>query len=143
MIVSADCFKGMIAYWAYAQCPGRRPRNFLKVMDAVENIILDKFQLLGGSNDNFRYFEIYDNEYTRAVLELFTRDSLMSIPEFVDWNLSENEIEQGIRVDDPARGKYAFTSRYDTLKEKDDFVDLDAFISNVTRSIIKLKEDDE
>jgi len=32
---------------------------------------------------------------------------------------------------------------YDVTPVEKDFVDLDAFIGNVTRSIIKLKEDDE
>lgn len=60
---------------------------------------------------------------------------LNSIPQYRDLNLSAVEKRAGVAVDDPARSQFSFTSRYDAPKPDHDFVDLDALIRNVARSL--------
>lgn len=126
-ILTARAFKGAVAYYAYTQTPGMKPRNIDKVMDAIQNIIDVEFEVVCG---DFWYLNCEGDFYN------YIKEKLMSIPEFVDWNLSQKEKEANISVDDPSRATFAFVSRYDYPKEEYDFVDLDAFIRNVHRLIL-------
>lgn len=82
-----------------------------------------------------------DNEYFTIRVEKdkvykFFEDILFSIPEFRDLNLSQIEYENGVSVDGESRPKYNIVTRYDVHDSeswKSDFIDLDAFIQNVTR----------
>lgn len=132
--LTAQDFKGAIAFYAYSQCPNRQPRNIDKVMDAVENIIKTEFKSMG----DFRYLNFENDFYN------YIKEKLMSIPEFVDWNLSQSEKDKGISVDNPTRPQFTFVSRYDKTDENSwytDFVDLDAFIQNVHRHILMMQGD--
>lgn len=68
----------------------------------------------------------------------FLDEHVKTIPEFRELNLSMNEYNAHVSVDDPKRGSYRFTTMYDTASsEKDptlynDFVDLDAAVQNIT-----------
>ena len=69
---------------------------------------------------------------------------MFSIPEFLDWNLSEVEIENGVKVDDEGRDGFVFTSIYDARDEnswKTDFIDLNAFVQNAVYMIKRTQTD--
>lgn len=135
IMVGAREFKGAFAYYAYTQCPRRKPRNIDVVMDKLESIIESEFTKV--PNSTYCYMEFQNHNELYEWLD----KKLKSIPEFVDWNLSENELAEGISVDDENRPPFRFTSAYDVEDDdyiKNDFVDLDAFISNVMFMIINL-----
>lgn len=125
----------VIAGQLYEQAPNRQPRNAEKVIFDVR----DKFRSEAEKIDDFYFMRIEQTEVYKYI-----DDMLKGIKEFVDLNLSQNEYEQGIDVEDDNRPKFMFTSMYSTIDWKDDFIDLDAFVNNVVRKILKMaKEDDE
>lgn len=120
----------------FEQAPNRQPRKPEIIMQKVR----DAFRK-GAYNDN----EYYTLLVPKKELTKYIKDLLFSIPEFVELNLSQNEFEQGILVDDESRGKYSFTSRYDVYNSeswKGDFIDLDAFIGNVIGNIYMVNDHD-
>lgn len=65
--------------------------------------------------------------------------SLLSIPEFLNLNLSYNERSKGVSAQDKGRRTIVFTSIYDKTTEdswKDDFIDLDAVLQNIECSLL-------
>ena len=128
---------GAIGFWAYSQCPYRLPRKIEIVMEKVKAKIREQFVNM----NEWYYIEIEPSKVYGLV-----NDLLFSIPEWQEWNLTLNEYEKGIKVDDEIRPQFGFTSAYD--KEtgdswKNDFVDLDAFVRNVCRMIDLLNAEDE
>lgn len=126
-----------IAGQLFDQAPNREPRNVDIIMRKVRNQFRTE-----AHNDN----EWYVLELAEGALHNYVRDILMAIPEFVDLNLSLEEVEAGIGVVDNSRAKFSCHSRYDINTPeswKSDFIDLDAFTRNVSNIIIKLKEADE
>lgn len=71
------------------------------------------------------YFTCSIEEAVRIAKEI-----AMNIPEFVDLNLSKNEIKKGIKVDDPNRGPFLITNS--VYSSEDDFIDLDSVFLNLT-----------
>lgn len=133
IVVSANAFKGAFAYYAYTQCPRRKPRNIDVVMDKLESIIESEFTKVPDSTYCYMEFQNPNELYE------WLDEKLKAIPEFVDWNLSENELAEGVSVDDENRSSFRFISAYDVEDDdyiKNDFVDLDAFIRNVMFMII-------
>lgn len=122
------CLAGQL----YEQAPNRSPRK--------ADVIMNKAKEL------FREQAYNDNEwYTVHVTSVkdFMKDLLYKIPEFEELNISQNEYDAGVKVDDENRGRFKFTSRYDvnTVDSwKNDFIDLDAFIGNVTRMLMAYDE---
>ena len=139
IVLSLNDIVGAVAYNAYRMSPNHKPRKIEIVMN----------KCLEYSKTNLE--QPFKNDKTwwskgidpKDVYE-FVHDMLFSIPEFVEWNLSEIEIENGISVDDDNRPKFAFTSAYDIRDDdywKSDFIDLDAFVNNVCRVIdVMLRE---
>lgn len=111
----------------FDQAPNRQPRKAEIIMAKVR--------------DAFREDAINFNEYYYMKVPdvyKYVKELLMSIPEFKELNLSQNEFEKRIDVDDPSRPKFAFSSRYDKETSESwrrDFIDLDAFIRNATNNI--------
>jgi len=65
------------------------------------------------------------------------REKLLAIDEIRELNLTQEEFERGVGVDDEERGEFVFTDRYNPpCKKKDDFMDLAAFYRNVAHSLI-------
>ena len=116
----------------FSQAPNRNPRK--------AEIIMKKIK------EAFRREATNDNEYYTLVVEdmyKYIEDLLMGIKEFTELNLSQNEYEDGINVDDENRSKYLFTSSLDIETSeswRDDFVDLDAFIRNVYTNMNMIEE---
>lgn len=118
-----------VAGQLFEQAPNREPRNVEKIMLEVRN--------------KFRESTYNDNEWYSMYIEedklyKFVENLLLSIPEFVDLNLSYLEYSNGVKVDDESRPKFSFCSIYDVYNAdswKKDFIDLDAFVQNVHRAL--------
>lgn len=128
----------VVAGQLFEQAPNRQPRK--------AEIIMRKLR------DAFRSEAYNNNEYYTVSIESdnlynWLRYKLFSIPEFNELNLTQEEYENGVSVDDENRPKFAFTTRYDVYDSeswKRDFIDLYAFVQNVHRmllNIIDIEED--
>lgn len=131
----AYCLAGQL----YDQAPGRKPRK----ADIIINKALEAFnqypthgKIFGDSNTvSIEKDKVYD----------FCHEILYNIPEFLELNLSQVEYEKGISVDDENRPKFSFTSMYDIETEdsiRNDFIDLDAFVGNVSRKLYNVRDKD-
>lgn len=118
---------GAVAYCAYRMSPNQNPRNMEVVMIKLNEIIDRDFSVM---SSGFVYKEFQGDFYD------YIKDALMSIPEFIDWNRSQAEVDKGIEVDDPNRPPYGFVSMYSKEDWYTDFIDLDAFIRNVHKLLI-------
>lgn len=120
----------VIAGQMFEQAPNRQPRK--------SEIIMQKLR------DSFRAEAHNENEFYSIAIEpndlyAWLKDILFSIPEFQELNLTQEEYEQGISVDDEERPKFTFTTRYDVYDYdswRKDFIDLDAFVQNVHRRLL-------
>jgi hypothetical protein len=94
--------------------------------------------------------EIVYKEFREAPKDFYTKDfeseeslvewldtTLKGIPEFEEWNLSQNEFLAKVKVDDPNRPEVMFVGRGFSTNKNDDFIDLDACIRNIARLIIR------
>lgn len=115
----------------YSQAPNHKPRK----VDAIMTKARDKFK----EKCSCHLQEFHSANVAEDELETFIRDILFSIPEFEELNLSQIEFENGVGVNDDDRTKFLFTSAYDTVDWKNDFVDLDAYVRNVIRQLCILK----
>lgn len=118
-----------LAHWAVRQDPYMCPPELNEVLLAWDDQIRPDFVKFIPKDEP----RLQMGEFTFDELkELISR--LHRIPEFKDWNLSRNERERGIKVDDPSRAPFAFTSRYGGGPTPDnDFIDLDALTQNLVR----------
>lgn len=86
--------------------------------------------------DKNPYLYMDEEEFKRWVDE-----TLKSIPEFRNLNLTYNESQEGIDVNDPNRPMIVISTIYDVDTEdgwKDDFIDLDAAIQNICYEISQI-----
>ncbi|QVK17751.1 hypothetical protein KHQ81_13000 [Mycoplasmatota bacterium] len=122
-----------IAGQLYDQAPNRQPRK----ADVIMKKVKEAFRKIAYNSNEF-----YTCEVDSKKLNEFIHNLLFSIDEFRELNLSQTEFDAGVKVDDPNRGKYKFTSRYDVETPdswKTDFIDLDAFERNVLGNLYMLK----
>lgn len=113
----------------FDQAPNRQPRKAEIIMHKVRDAFRSDKRC---NNDN----EWYSMRLSEKEVYQFIKDTLFSIPEFEELNLSQIEYENGVSVDDENRAKYNFVTRYDKYDSeswKSDFIDLDAFVRNVER----------
>jgi len=106
------------------------PRKAEAIVEKLTSLYMEEFEAV---SDNFWLKEF------RSYNELvdWCREKLLAIDEIRELNLSQEEFERGVGVDDEERGKFVFTDRYSPpCKKKDDFMDLDAFYRNVAHSLI-------
>lgn len=130
--VTLNEFLRVTTGWLYSLAPGHKPRFINEIVD--EMIVRFKRGAQHIGNDFF-YHEI--NQFD---LRLFVEDILMPIKQFKDLNLSNKEYGLGIDVDDPNRQKFIFTSRYSSIPEDEDFIDLDACIMNIVCDLKRIYE---
>lgn len=107
---------GIIAKWAIQQSPYTYPENLDIVLQKVSNSVKEDL-LLG------ELIVLHPDE-----LWIWLDNLLMPIPEFRKWNESKK------KKTPPYRDEYHTDPDYD-------FIDLDAFIRNVRRSILTSRED--
>jgi hypothetical protein len=131
IIISESDFIYCIAGQLYSQAPNNNPRNANIILKKVK----DLFRKNANNQNEFYFVEIEFN--FKSILN-FVSNILMEINEFKELNLSQIEIENNISLDDPNRESFSFVSRYDKYDSeswKYDFIDLDAFIRNVSNEI--------
>jgi len=117
MVVLKTDFIAEVIKWGIKQNPfkGQLPRKTEVVMEKLNKLLP----------------EFIETTNMRA----FVSETIEQVPEIRDWNLSQVELERGVKVGDENRPSFAFTSRYDQPKPEYDFIDIDALKQNVTRSL--------
>src|SRR6266567_1806850 len=117
MVVLKTDFIAEVIKWGIKQNPfkGQLPRKTEVVMEKLNKLLP----------------EFIETTNMRA----FVSETIEQVPEIRDWNLSQVELERGVKVDDENRPSFAFTRRYDQPKPEYDFIDIDALKQNVTRSL--------
>lgn len=135
--ISERDFMFVVAGQIYEQSPNRQPRKaeiiMLKVRDAFRK---------EAYNDN----EFYTVNIQRDELYEWIKRKLFSIQEFRELNLTQEEFERGVSVDDELRPRYSITTAFDVHNLESwrkDFVDLDAFVQNVYGRIQLIIESEE
>ena len=110
----------------------RLPRDAETILQKVREAYQREFDCPCGDDFYIRTFS------TLEELEDWVKAHIMTIPEVRNLNLSHNEVDAGIAVDDPNRGVFVCTSRYSKSPDpKDDFVDLGAYARNLTHSLVR------
>src|SRR6266571_9111605 len=117
MVILKIAFIAEVVKWGIRQNPfqGQLPRQAEIVVEKLNKLLPD-------------FFETTD-------MRAFVSETIDRIPEIRDWNLSQVELERGVKVDDESRPAFIFTSRYDQPKPEYDFIDIDALKQNITRSL--------
>lgn len=139
MTITLHKTMAVVAYCAYEIAPRHKPRNIEVVMEKVQAYLKEHLEQPLPFDKTFRLKEIAESD-----IKPFIHDMMFSIPEFLDWNLSEVEIENGVKVDDEGRDGFVFTSIYDARDEnswKTDFIDLNAFVQNAVYMIKRTQTD--
>ena len=121
----------------FDQAPNRYPRKVETIMQKLRDV--------------FRSEAYNDNEYYTVTIEPdnlydWLKDKLFSIPEFQELNLTQEEYEKGVSVDDEGRPEFTFTTRYDVYDSESwrkDFIDLDAFVRNAYNRLFIVMESGE
>lgn len=119
----AYCLAGQL----FEQAPNRKPRKAEVIMQKA----LESFN--NYETHAVIFGDMHKVSIEKGELYKFCDKLLKEIPEFNELNLTQNEIDKGITLDDD-RPSFQFTSRYDKKDEnswRDDFIDLDAFIQNL------------
>jgi hypothetical protein len=68
-------------------------------------------------------------------MRTFTSATIEQVPEIRDWNLSQVEYQNGVKVDDEKRDGFVFVSRYGQPNPEHDFIDIDALKRNIAVSL--------
>lgn len=127
ILVSERSLLFVVGGQLFDQAPNRQPRKAEIIMQKLR----DKFR---GNEATVNQNEYYYIRIDEAKFYDFIKDTLFSIPEFEELNLSQIEYEKGVSVHDESRPKYTVTTAYDKYNEESwrhDFIDLDAFVGNV------------
>lgn len=118
-----------LAYQAIYQSPVF-PKEMLTVLEKYSALLKSEFFSNAKKLGTFEYIEIGIEGVNSMA------NALRQIPEFLNWNLSENEMAAGVHMDDPKRSMFCFTSRFSGPSLHDDFIDIDAFVRNFASVII-------
>lgn len=115
-------------------------------MAELSNIILTlKSAFMNHSEVRFsNLFNDYEIQTTDEKFFEWLHDSLFSISDYQNLNLSWAEKQEGITVDDENRAKFNFITMHDKYDEnswQSDFIDLDACIQNIHCSFAKYFEE--
>lgn len=137
IIINKSEVVGHIAMWLYRLAPKHRPRKVDSIIDSVIKYMDNTFTTPMKSDPEFRTRDFEDKDSLYSYI-----DTMMKrIKEFRELNLTWREYVSGIDVDSPDRESVVvFTSMY-SVKPADawfeqDFVDLDAFVQDVTSSLL-------
>lgn len=107
------------------------PRKVDIIVEKVTELYQREFEKI---TDDF-YLKGFD---TQGELLWWLSKHLLAIPEIEELNLSQVEYNAGIKVHDEKRIGWVFTSAYSKNPPKeDDFVDLDAYVRNISHDLIR------
>ena len=134
-----EAFTGVI----YSMHPYHKPENFDKIMDALLKRLDTKAEIHNGKKLTFVELEYESiNEFKNKFKEF-----LFGIKEFRQLNISKRLKDAGVEdIDDKRNSGIVFSTRYDIDTEDErytDFVDLDACVQNIVRSIDRIIQFDE
>src|SRR6266700_6446382 len=112
IVVLKTTFIAEVIKWGILQNPfkGRLPRKTEVVMEKLNKLLPEFIE-----TDNMR---------------AFVSETIEQIPEIRDWNLSQVEYQNGVKVDDEKRDGFVFVSRYGQPQPEHDFIDIDALKRN-------------
>lgn len=134
-IFSVDQLVKAVSGCIYEIAPNHAPRK----MDVIMSKLVSK---LRSHTDTETLFEGYNTFYfihsDFQGIEQLLREVLWDIPEFLELNLTQNEYEDGVKVDDEDRNDgIVFVTRCGSgmLDWRNDFIDLDAVIQNAIYSL--------
>lgn len=138
IIITKSELVGHVVMWLYRLAPKHRPRKVDSIIDSVIKYVDDTFTTPLKHEPEFRTrdFENKDSLYSYI-------DTMMkSIKEFRELNLTWREYISGIDVDSPDREPVVvFTSLYQVESAdawfEEGFVDLDAFVQDVTSTLLR------
>lgn len=143
-IIRAIESKGRITTWPvyviaehtgaalYALAPRHQPRKIEYIMFKFVYRMEHHDQVKSHGADGTEKFYYFETDFDG--IRTIIHDILFGIREFRELNLTQKEYEAEVDPDDPNRGGFVLTSRYDVYPEdhwKDDFIDLDAAIQNI------------
>lgn len=113
--------------------PDFRPRFFYTIIDEF----FTKFKESERTENSFNSYTIYCS-YNELLI--FLKDILMSIPKFVDLNLTTNEYKNGVDVNSSNRNNIYITTTFTERNADNDFIDLNACIQNIVNGLYREKE---
>lgn len=121
-------FKAIFAGVLYYMVP-KQPRKFDIIMTKLIEIIDRTFTECVGSVNmiSVAYKDVHN--WIETVVK--------SIPEILELNLTTNEFNAGVTLENREGADIVFTSAFSVTPEGEDFVDIDALIQNVTYHICK------
>ena len=134
-----EAFTGVI----YSMHPYHKPENFDKIIDALLERLDTKAETHKGKKLTFIMLEYESiNDFEKKLKEF-----LFEIKEFRQLNISKKLKDAGVEdIDDKRNSGIIFSTRYDINIEDDrykDFIDLDACVQNIVRSIDRITQFDE
>ena len=124
LILESTFIRGAVGV-IYKMAPGYKPRKIDEIVEGIRHAFQTRGQAVMDS-----HYILVDPDNTYELVESIMK----SIPAFNELNLSQHEVDNGITLDDDRPG-FAFVSRYDTLQEYYDFVDLDACVRNINSQL--------
>lgn len=117
MIFSKKYLIGELARWAINQSPYYIPENLEIVLRKLSDLLPTY------TFNEYGYKKMKKNEFHKWLFDI-----IIQIPELVEWNSSK----------DGNKSPFKFVSRYDEPNPDSDFVDLDALVMNIKRSLIQI-----
>ena len=134
-----EAFAGVI----YRMHPYHKPENFDKIMDTLLKHLDTKAKTHNGKKRIFIMLEYESiNDFKKKLKEF-----LFEIKEFRQLNISKKLKDAGVEdINDDRNKGYRFSTRYDVDTEDErytDFIDLDACVQNIVRSIDRITQFDE
>lgn len=120
IFLSKEVLIAEILKWAIRQNPyaGQLPRKTEAVVERLNALLPDGLLAV---------------EHIRS----YVNSLIDQVPEIGEWNLSEVEYRNGVKVDDEERATFVFVSRFGGPSPEHDFIDLDALKGNVAYSLRK------
>lgn len=125
-IIIESVFIGHAVGTIFQGAPYHKPRKIEKIVDDIHNYFVKH----GIKCMDSYLFDVDTNDRYELVKKI-----MMSSQSFVDLNLSQDEFDRGVKVDDEGRSSFGFCGRDFKLKDYYDFIDLDACIRNIDKSL--------
>lgn len=110
----------------YKMAPYNKPRNPEQIVDDIHKYFAEHGKQCLGS-----YFIVVDTAKRYELVDKVMKSSKA----FIDLNLSQEEVDRGIAVDNPDRPPFTCVSRDMTIRAYYDFIDLDACIRNINEQL--------
>lgn len=127
LFIMAEMRAGL-AYCAVRQDPYMDPPELFFISEEWDRLIRNDFKVIQPEGDPKMWMGEFSFEELEELVE-----RLHLIPKFKVWNMSRYERAAGVKVDDPSRAPFVFSSRYGGPPREHDIIDLDALTGNLVR----------